>query len=197
MSGVAYIGVGSNIQAYENCLRGIGLVIEDEGVEFLALSSLYRTSPVSPIAQDDFINCALKIRWRASPFDLLSLLHGVERQMARVRGVPLGPRTLDLDILLFDDLLLDTPELTIPHPRLHERKFALIPCLEIDPDLIHPRLGRSLSQFLDDLGDDQAIELVGKPPIDEISNLRRSAGEPSFPHLNRAGSAESQGDEGR
>jgi 2-amino-4-hydroxy-6-hydroxymethyldihydropteridine diphosphokinase len=197
MSGVAYIGVGSNIEPYENCLRGIGLVVNHERVEFLALSSLYRTSPVSPIAQNDFINCALKIRWPATPFELLSLLDRTEQQMARVRRVPLGPRTLDLDILLFDDLLLDTAELIIPHPRLHERKFALVPCLEINPDLIHPRLRRPLTQLLNGIGDDQVIELVGRIPIDEILRLGRSARESSLPDVNRGRKPGVQGDESR
>jgi 2-amino-4-hydroxy-6-hydroxymethyldihydropteridine diphosphokinase len=167
MSGVAYIGVGSNIDAYENCLRGVRNIVEDERVEFMALSSFYRTSPVSPIAQDDFINCAVKIGWSAWPFDLLSFLGAVELKMARVRHIPSGPRSLDLDILLFDDLLLETPELSIPHPRMHERKFTLVPCLEIDPDLVHPRLARPLAQFLDSIGDEQRIELVRMVSIEE------------------------------
>lgn len=169
MAGIAYIGVGSNIDPYENCIEGIRRVRENEKAELLALSSFYRTSPVSPVPQDDFINAAVKIGWRGSPWDLLSFLASVEHERARIRAVPLGPRTLDLDILLFDDLVLDTPGLVIPHPRLHERRFALVPCLEIDPFLVHPRLHRPLASFLGDIGEDQRLELVGKAPGSEIT----------------------------
>lgn len=169
MAGIAYIGVGSNIDAYENCIKGVKKVREDERVGFLALSSFYRTSPVSPVEQDDFINSALKITWRDSPPELLAFLASVERERARTRLVPLGPRTLDLDILLFDDLLLDTPGLVIPHPRLHERRFALVPCLEIDPCLIHPRLKRPLASFLEEIGSDQRLERIGRVPENEVA----------------------------
>jgi 2-amino-4-hydroxy-6-hydroxymethyldihydropteridine diphosphokinase len=168
MTGIAYVGIGSNIDAYENCVKGLRRIIENEGVEFLALSSLYRTSPVSPIAQDDFLNCALKIRWARSPRELLALLASVELERARRRDVPLGPRTLDLDILLFDNLLLDAPDLAIPHPGLHERRFAIVPCLEIEPGLVHPRLGRPLASFLPAIGDEQRLEVFGRVPEKEI-----------------------------
>ena len=78
--------------------------------------------------------------------------------MGRVRDVPQGPRTIDLDILLIDDLVLESAELTVPHPRLHERKFTLVPILEIEPSVVHPRLGRPLKDFLDDIGPEQVIE---------------------------------------
>jgi 2-amino-4-hydroxy-6-hydroxymethyldihydropteridine diphosphokinase len=157
MDRVAFIGVGSNIDAYSNCIEGIARVIEDERVDFLDLSPLYRTSPVSPIPQDDFLNSVFKIGWKGEPLELLCLLETVEQTMGRKRDVPLGPRTLDLDILLFDDLVLETPQLTIPHPRLHERKFALIPCLEIDRDLVHPVMKLPLARLLNLLGDEQKI----------------------------------------
>jgi 2-amino-4-hydroxy-6-hydroxymethyldihydropteridine diphosphokinase len=168
MAGIAYIGVGSNIDAYENCTNGIKKVIELAGASFLALSSLYRTSPVSPVPQDDFLNCVLKMRWSGSPRELLAHLAKVEQERARKRDVPLGPRTLDLDILLFDDVLLDTPDLVIPHPRLHERRFTLVPLLEIDPHLTHPRNGKPLASFLENIGDDQKLEIFGRIPEKEI-----------------------------
>ena len=168
MAGIAYIGVGSNIDAHKNCVEGMRRALEHGGIRLLALSSLFRTSPVSPVPQDDFLNCALKVKWAGSPRDLLALLASVEQELARKRDVPLGPRTLDLDILLFDNLLIDTPELVIPHPRLHERRFALVPCLEIDPDLVHPRLGRPLSQFLSEIGDEQRLEAFGRVPEEQI-----------------------------
>ena len=165
MAGVAFIGVGSNVgDAFENCLQGVRAVIGDERATFVALSSLYRTSPVSPVAQADFLNCALKITWRSTPRELLSLLMKVEAHLGRARTVRFGPRTLDLDILFFDDLVLDIPGLAIPHPRLHQRKFALVPCLEIDPGLVHPRLRRPLVEYLEEIGDEQTIALFGRVP---------------------------------
>jgi 2-amino-4-hydroxy-6-hydroxymethyldihydropteridine diphosphokinase len=169
MAGVAYVGIGSNLgDAFGHCLRGIREVLDDERALFLALSSFYLTSPVSPIHQSDFLNSALKVRWEGSAPELLSHLQAVEARLGRKREVRLGPRTLDLDILLYDDLLLDTPGLTIPHPRLHERKFALVPCLEIDPGLIHPRLKRPLEQCLGLLGREQEIAFFAKVARDQI-----------------------------
>ncbi len=169
MAGVAYIGIGSNVgDVFENCLQGVMAITGDERATNVALSSLYRTSPVSPVVQADFLNCALKIVWRGAPLELLSFLREVEAALGRSRTVRFGPRTLDLDILFFDDLVLDAPGLTIPHPRLHERKFALVPCLEIDPNLVHPRFKRPLAEYLDRLGDEQEIALFGKIPADRI-----------------------------
>ncbi|MGD0231773.1 MAG: 2-amino-4-hydroxy-6-hydroxymethyldihydropteridine diphosphokinase [Syntrophorhabdales bacterium] len=180
MTGVAYIGVGSNIgDAFENCVQGIRKVIHDERAAFIALSSFYRTSPVSPIAQDDFLNCALKITWGAGPPELLSFLHEVEGALGRTRDVKFGPRTLDLDILLFDDLVLDTPALTIPHPRLHERRFVLVPCLEIEPRLVHPRLKRPLAEYLDQIGPEQKIEFFRRISVARIE-ADRPNGSPPF-----------------
>jgi 2-amino-4-hydroxy-6-hydroxymethyldihydropteridine diphosphokinase len=163
MAGVAYVGIGSNVgDAFEHCLKGIREVLEDERALFLALSSFYLTSPVSPIAQSDFLNSVLKVRWEGSAPELLSHLQAVEARLGRERKVRFGPRTLDLDILLYDDLILDTPGLTIPHPRLHERKFVLVPCLEIDPGLVHPRLKRPLGECLGLIGPEQEIGFFAK-----------------------------------
>lgn len=104
--------------------------------------------------------------------DLLEFLESVEQQMGRVRDVPMGPRTLDLDILLFDGLVIDTIRLTIPHPRLHERKFVLVPCLEIDRNLVHPVLNRPFFDILAAIGDDQRIDVFKTVTRDEILEKR-------------------------
>ncbi|HUJ69463.1 MAG TPA: 2-amino-4-hydroxy-6-hydroxymethyldihydropteridine diphosphokinase [Syntrophorhabdales bacterium] len=173
-AGIAYIGVGSNIDPYENCAKAVRRLRQHPHICLLGLSSLFRTSPVSPVPQDDFLNCALKVQWEGSPLDLLALLLCVEKEQGRKRDIPLGPRTLDLDILLFDDLILETPELVIPHPRLHERRFALVPCLEIDPDLVHPLFGVPLSQFLEEIGDGQRLEVFGRLQEEEILRGRQN-----------------------
>jgi 2-amino-4-hydroxy-6-hydroxymethyldihydropteridine diphosphokinase len=156
----AFIGIGSNIgHTHSNCKSSIDAIIKDRRAEFSALSSFYVTSPVSPVPQEKFLNSVLKILWHGSPLELLGLLNHIEAAMGRKRDLPQGPRVIDLDILLIDDLVLETAELTIPHPRLHERKFTLVPILEIDPSAIHPRLGRPLKYFLDEIGPEQTIEI--------------------------------------
>ena len=161
----AYIGIGSNIgDRHSNCKSSIDRILSDSRAEFSALSSFYMTSPVSPVPQEDFLNCVLQIRWGGSPFELLELLRTTERMMGRVRDIPQGPRLIDLDILLMDDLVLESPELTVPHPRLHQRKFTLVPILEIDSSVVHPRLHRPLKEFLDEIGGDQKIEIYDGVP---------------------------------
>jgi len=157
----AFIGIGSNIgDRYSNCKSSVDRIVSDPRAEFLALSSFYQTSPVSDVPQSDFLNAVLRILWHGSPQELLALLRSIETAMGRIRDVPQGPRVIDLDILLVDDLLLETDELTIPHPRLHERKFTLVPILEIEPAAHHPRLGRPLKEFLDEIGKEQIIHRV-------------------------------------
>ena len=143
-----------------HCKAAMREVVKDPRVRKSFLSSLYLASPVSEIAQEDFVNCAIKIQWEGSPEDLLAFTTHVEDSLGRKREVAGGPRTIDLDILLFDDVVLDTSFLTIPHPGLHLRKFALVPCLEIDPFLVHPRYGRPLAEFLKMTGEEQRIEFL-------------------------------------
>lgn len=155
----AFIGIGSNIgDSTKNCTASIIKLTEDKRVRLISRSFFYVTSPVSAIEQKDFINCVVCIIWAGSPFDLLELLNSIEEIMGRSRGDKNGPRTIDLDILLFGDLVLNSPSLKIPHPELHKRKFAIIPCIEIEPAIIHPVYGRQLKEFLADIGDEQKIE---------------------------------------
>lgn len=153
-----FIGIGSNIgNPINNCLTGIKKIKEDKRVIFLSQSSLYSTSPVSDISQDDFINCVISIYWSSSPSELLNFLQKIEKDMGRQRGLRNGPRIIDMDILFYADIVSDVPALKIPHPEAHKRKFVIIPCIEIDPDLIHPVFNKRLSDFLSDIGDEQKI----------------------------------------
>lgn len=157
----AFIGIGSNMgDSTKNCATSIMKLTEDRRVRLISTSSLYAASPVSTIEQNYFINCAVCIMWAGSPFELLELLNTIEEVMERKREVKNGPRTIDLDILLFGDLILNTPSLKIPHPELHKRKFAIIPCIEIEPGIIHPVYGRQLNEFLVHIGDEQRIEML-------------------------------------
>ncbi len=165
-----FIGIGSNVGDSEgNCIRSITEMIKDGRLRFQGVSSLYRTSPVSTIPQDDFVNCAIFVSWAGSPLSLLEFLMGIENRMGRLRdGKKDSPRVIDLDILLFGNLVLQEHSLTIPHAELHKRRFAMVPCLEIDPQIIHPGLRRPLSTFLGKIDDQQSVERIRKISMDEI-----------------------------
>jgi 2-amino-4-hydroxy-6-hydroxymethyldihydropteridine diphosphokinase len=166
-----FIGIGSNIgNSTGNCLTGIEKLTEDKRIRLISRSSMYATSPVSTIEQRDYINCAVCVIWSGSPFDLLAFLNIIEETMGRKRDIKNGPRTIDLDILLFGDLILDTPSLKIPHPELHNRKFAIIPCIEIEPEIVHPIYGRRLRDFLADIGDEQKVKMLEPPDFPLTKN---------------------------
>jgi 2-amino-4-hydroxy-6-hydroxymethyldihydropteridine diphosphokinase len=109
----------------------------------LARSGLWASAPIGGPPQPDFVNAALLIAWMGEPLALLDLLLGIEQELGRVRNVKNGPRTIDLDILWIRDQTIDTERLVVPHPRLHERAFAIAPLLEVAPDAADPRTGRS------------------------------------------------------
>lgn len=146
----AFVGLGSNLGDREATLRvAVEQLDLDPAIEVVAVSSLRETDPVGYLDQPPFLNGAVELETQLAPHELLARLQAIERDLGRVReGVPrYGPRTCDLDLLLYDDLELDTPELTVPHPRLVERRFALEPLVELDPDLTLPD-GRRLAAIL-------------------------------------------------
>lgn len=153
-----FIGIGSNIgNVIKNCMTAIKSISSDKRADLKSISSFYTTSPVSKIKQDDFINCAVLVSWEDTPHELLEFLMDIENSMGRTREIKDGPRIIDLDILIFGDTVIDESSLTIPHKELHKRKFALMPCLEIDPNFILPTLKRPLNDFLPEIGEDQLV----------------------------------------
>jgi 2-amino-4-hydroxy-6-hydroxymethyldihydropteridine diphosphokinase len=166
-----FIGIGSNVgDSQGNCIKSIKEMNKDGRLRLQGVSSLYRTSPVSDISQGDFINCAAFVSWAGSPLSLLEFLMGIENRMGRIRdGIKDSPRIIDLDILLFGNLVFQEHSLTLPHAELHKRKFAIVPCLEIDPQIIHPGLRRPLATFLSKIEEPQSVERIRKISIDEIS----------------------------
>jgi 2-amino-4-hydroxy-6-hydroxymethyldihydropteridine diphosphokinase len=153
------IALGSNLGDSRAILEGaIEWLDRLSGITVVRRSQWYRTAPVGP-PQPDYLNgCAiLHVDCRAgcrvdySPQDLLAALLHIEQEFGRVRGERWGPRTLDLDLLLFDRLILDTPTLQIPHPRMRERAFVLVPLAEIAPDWIDPISGKSIVQLCEEL----------------------------------------------
>lgn len=145
----AYIGFGANLGDREKNIAGaLRLLAESDKIEIEEISSIYETEPVGPVDQPWFLNGVMRIETKLEPVELLRLLKGIEDRLGRKRGSRWGPRTIDFDILLYDEVVMDTPLLTIPHPELEKRKFVLIPLVEISPFLIHPSSGEKMVDLL-------------------------------------------------
>ena len=139
---VAYVGLGANVGPREvTLLRAVDLLAEEDDVEVLAVSQLRETDPVGIVDQPRFLNGVAQIETSLPPRGLLELLLRIEQSLGRIREERWGPRTVDLDLLVYGDLTVDEPGLRVPHPRLHERRFALEPLAELDPELVVPGLG--------------------------------------------------------
>jgi 2-amino-4-hydroxy-6-hydroxymethyldihydropteridine diphosphokinase len=148
----AYIGLGSNLGDRQGYLdRAIQALQNHADIEVTQISSYYETEPLGgPADQPDFLNAVIEVATDLSPEELLDALRDIERDLGRVRRERYGPRTIDLDLLLYGDRVLDHPDLTIPHPRMHERGFVLEPLAEIAPQALHPVLGKTASQLWDE-----------------------------------------------
>jgi 2-amino-4-hydroxy-6-hydroxymethyldihydropteridine diphosphokinase len=159
MPNLAYLSLGSNLGDRGALLRdaiarlgGLGNVV--------AVSSFYETEPVEFTDQDWFLNCAVALETKESPTPLMAALLQIELQMGRQRIQKKGPRTIDIDILLFGDSIVSTPELTIPHPAMATRRFVLEPLTEIAPDVMHPVLKKTIGKLLEELPAGQAVRRV-------------------------------------
>ena len=158
----AFISIGSNIgEKLQNCLRAISLLDNLKGCKVIKKSSFYKTEPVGYKEQDWFINCAVLIDTKLDPYELLDRLQQIEILMGREKSFKWGPRLIDLDLLLYEDIIMDEEKLTIPHPLMHKRRFVLIPISELAPDLIHPVLNKPVIEILRSLPEDgQSVILV-------------------------------------
>ena len=180
-----YLGLGSNLgQREENLVEAIRLLganrvhtalpsaspeaapaanIDD--IQTLRVSSIYETAPWGYDDQPDFLNCVLQARSSLPPVRLLERVKSVEEEMGRQPSVRYGPRPIDVDILLYDDIIVDFPNLQIPHPRLHQRAFVLIPLAELQRDLVHPVLHTTISELASQVDGQQGVRLWGTLPI--------------------------------
>ena len=156
----ALIGLGSNIgDKQANVHRAVDLLTEGGDVRLVATSRLYRSPPWGVLDQDWFVNACIAIATSLDPYALLARCHAVENAMKRVRFERWGPRVIDVDVLVYRDVALAEPDLTLPHPRMTERAFVLVPLLDIEPEL--EIAGHRLSHWL------EAIDASGVTPLDE------------------------------
>ncbi|MDD2309761.1 MAG: 2-amino-4-hydroxy-6-hydroxymethyldihydropteridine diphosphokinase [Desulfuromonadaceae bacterium] len=155
----AYIALGSNLGNRElNLLRAVAEVGRVPDCRVTALSSFYETSPVGNVNQDSFYNAVLRISTRLDARSLLTRLLRIENEaFKRIRTIPQGPRSMDLDLLLYGDSTINEEDLVVPHPRLAERRFVLQPLCEIAPDLLHPLTGKSMREILAALKSDETV----------------------------------------
>jgi len=157
-----YLGLGGNVGNPARELQAARRDLEKRGVHILKKSSIYETAPVGYAAQPWFLNQVLEAETDASPWQLLSLVKGIERDRGRKPGPKNGPRTIDIDILIMDGVILETAALTVPHPRLAGRRFVLAPLAEIAPRKIVPILGKTIRALFRDCPDRSIVRPVGR-----------------------------------
>ena len=149
----AFLGLGSNLgDRAGNLQRAVELLNAEPGIEVVASSSVWETDPVGGPSQPDYLNAVVRARTDLAPHDLLQACLRAEAALGRVRNVRWGPRTVDIDVLLVDALVIDDADLTVPHPRMTERAFVLLPLLELDPEASLPDGTRLLDLHVDPEG---------------------------------------------
>ena len=154
----AYIALGTNIGEREENLRAALHHLPDVGVHIRRVSSVYETEPLDFLDQDWFLNAVLEAQTELDALDLLRSLRLIESRMGSRKVVAKGPRLIDLDILLYGTEIIDTPELQVPHPRMLERKFVLVPLAEIAPTLRHPNWKSGVTQLLATTSDHSQVK---------------------------------------
>jgi len=155
-----YLSLGSNLGDRERNLRSAIAELPHAGIALTRVSSFYETEPVDLKEQPWFLNCAAEVETHFDPFLLLSALHEIEAKMGSKKLIAKGPRLLDMDILLYGLETIDTPELIVPHPRMHLRRFVLTPLAEIAPNLLHPILQLTTAQMLAQTPDHSEVRLM-------------------------------------
>lgn len=154
------IGLGSNLGDREGNVRK-GIEFVKAKMKLLKVSSMYETEPMYLEDQNWFINCVAKLETDLAPQELLGCLKGIERKIGRRKVVRYGPRIIDLDILFYGKQVIRENDLEIPHPRIRERLFVLVPLVEIEPDFVHPIYRKSASRLLADMNSNESVVKLG------------------------------------
>lgn len=157
MNSGIFLGIGCNLGDRERNLEQAKKLL---ALNILKTSSLYETEPVGYLDQPWFLNAAIQVGEGLTARELLTRCQSVEQQMGRKRDIPKGPRTMDIDILFYGELILNEPDLTLPHPAIAERRFVLNPMAEIAPDFIHPVLKKTIQQMLLECPDHSGIRRI-------------------------------------
>ncbi|SEF94235.1 2-amino-4-hydroxy-6-hydroxymethyldihydropteridinediphosphokinase [Caloramator fervidus] len=155
----AIIAFGTNVGNKEENIKTAIKLIKDKGITVKKVSNLYITEPYGYKDQPDFLNGALEVETALSCRQLLNVLLDIEKQMGRVRQFKWGPRNIDLDIIFYNDEIIDEPDLKVPHPDMHNREFVLRPICDIDKDIVHPIFKKTVKVLLDELRGDEYEKL--------------------------------------
>ena len=154
-----FLGLGSNLGDKASNIRHAVTLLQPH-CESIELSRLYKTAPVGYLDQDWFLNAVARAQTRLTPTELLQVIQRIENELKRQRTIPNGPRTIDIDILFYGELCIDDGPLIVPHPRLHERAFVLVPMAELAPKFRHPVLRQTIAALLADCpSDSSAVEI--------------------------------------
>ncbi|WP_221389791.1 2-amino-4-hydroxy-6-hydroxymethyldihydropteridine diphosphokinase [Dyadobacter sp. NIV53] len=156
---IVFLLLGSNLGERLQVLRSAVELIEEQIGQIKSASSVYETAPWGVLDQPAFLNQVIELQTVLDPEEVLRIILAIEQELGRVRYERWGARVIDIDILYFQDLILDSARLTIPHPRLHERRFTLAPLAEIAPDFIHPVFHKSSAQLLAVCTDNSEVKL--------------------------------------
>lgn len=158
---VAYIGIGSNLgHKVFNCKRSIANIDQVPGCEVTACSDLFETEPEGVTGQQWYANCVAEVKTERTPPELLDSLVAIEQEMGRIRTKKWESRIIDLDILLFGEQVIDSPDLVVPHPLLHTRRFVLEPLVQLAPELVHPVLNVTIRRLLNELPKESYVEIL-------------------------------------
>ncbi|MCP4583023.1 MAG: 2-amino-4-hydroxy-6-hydroxymethyldihydropteridine diphosphokinase [candidate division Zixibacteria bacterium] len=158
---MVYLGLGANLgDRLENIKKALTLLNNKPGITLIRTSSLYLTEPIGVSRQPDFYNGVAEIKTTLSPQSLLKVVKAIEYDMGRQPDSHFQPRPIDIDILMYGDLEIDSLDLRVPHSRLDKRAFVLIPLLELNPDLLHPISFKPLKEYLAKIDDSQKVERV-------------------------------------